>query len=171
MEYKFNEGEFLKKIEKYIDSTYVAHYTNQNGMQLLEFFDDEKIKAFCQLSASKYILRFGRKNGKDIKDLYKSIHYMLILMYKLEQEECRCSLVGCKDKKQHIHEIKGLGQAKDEIIGGAAGFSNTVFPICGVSPEEDRGYKHSGGVVFEGKHLLDSDPNSNCKSKLHRQIE
>jgi hypothetical protein len=158
MEYKFDEGDFLKKIEKYIDSTYVAHYTNQNGMQLLEFFDDEKIKDFCQISASKYILRFGRKNGKDIKDLYKSIHYMMILMYKLEQEEFRCSLVGCENKKQHIHEIQGPTENTCKVSeissvscvfgtrgcelnhgGGSGSSENFRYDNCG--------YKHPGGVV------------------------
>ena len=35
---------------------------------------------FCHANAIKYLLRFGKKNGKNEEDLYKAIHYIILLI-------------------------------------------------------------------------------------------
>ena len=37
-------------------------------------------KDFCQSNAIKYLARFGKKNGRNRKDLLKAIHYIVLLL-------------------------------------------------------------------------------------------
>jgi hypothetical protein len=37
-------------------------------------------KDFCQANAIKYLCRYGKKSGKNRKDLLKAIHYIVLLM-------------------------------------------------------------------------------------------
>ena len=37
-------------------------------------------KDFCQANAIKYLCRYGKKDGKNRKDLLKAIHYIILLM-------------------------------------------------------------------------------------------
>ena len=37
-------------------------------------------KDFCQANAIKYLCRFGKKDGRNRKDLLKAIHYIILLM-------------------------------------------------------------------------------------------
>ena len=37
-------------------------------------------------NALKYLLRYGKKDGKNKKDLLKAIHYIILMMYTLEEE-------------------------------------------------------------------------------------
>ncbi len=37
-------------------------------------------KDFCQANAIKYLARYGKKAGKNRKDLLKAIHYIILLM-------------------------------------------------------------------------------------------
>ena len=43
-------------------------------------------KDFCQANAIKYLARYGKKNGKNRKDLLKAIHYIVLLMSGEDQE-------------------------------------------------------------------------------------
>ena len=78
---KYNEQAILRKIEKYIESTYKQHYTSQDKLQAMDIFRSLKIdKNFCQANAIKYLLRYGKKDGHNDKDLYKAIHYIVLLL-------------------------------------------------------------------------------------------
>jgi len=37
-------------------------------------------KDFCQANAIKYLCRYGKKDGKNRKDLLKAIHYIVLLL-------------------------------------------------------------------------------------------
>ena len=37
-------------------------------------------KDFCQANAIKYLCRYGKKAGRNRKDLLKAIHYIVLLM-------------------------------------------------------------------------------------------
>jgi hypothetical protein len=80
-EYRYSEGKSLQEIVKYIDSTYNQHYVNKDKSQLLDLFTNEDNEAFCKVNASKYIARFGKKDGKNKKDLLKAAHYIVLLMH------------------------------------------------------------------------------------------
>ena len=43
-------------------------------------------KDFCQANAIKYLCRYGKKDGKNRKDLLKAIHYIVLLMSSEDQD-------------------------------------------------------------------------------------
>ena len=69
VEYKFKEDETLSDLKKYIDSTYSQHY-----------------EGFCVGNIMKYAMRFGKKDGKNPKDLFKIIHYAIIAYYVMNKK-------------------------------------------------------------------------------------
>jgi len=78
--YKFNEDIILEQLKTYIDSTYDAHYS-MNKIQSTEFiFDADHGEGFCLGNVIKYAQRYGKKDGKNEKDLLKIIHYTIILL-------------------------------------------------------------------------------------------
>ena len=92
---KYKEKDILKEIEKYILSTYEQHYSNEityekgkqkyskteNNIQAMDIFRALNIdKDFFHANALKYLLRYGKKNGHNDKDLYKAIHYIILLL-------------------------------------------------------------------------------------------
>lgn len=77
---KYNEVTILQDVEEYILSTYNQHYVSKNNTQLFDLFDDQaEIAGFCRINAMKYISRYGKKAGKNKKDLLKAIHYIILL--------------------------------------------------------------------------------------------
>ena len=88
IDYKYNEGNALAELSKYIDSTYDEHYS-KNKFQATEFIiDGGHGEGFCIGNILKYAQRYGKKNGKDRNDLLKVIHYGIIALYvdKLEKK-------------------------------------------------------------------------------------
>ena len=86
MKYKYNEDNALVELKQYIESTYGAHYS-KDKFQATEFIiDGGHGEGFCIGNILKYAQRYGKKNGKDRKDLLKVIHYGIIALYinKLE---------------------------------------------------------------------------------------
>jgi len=79
---KYNEDKIIKEISDYIKSTYTEHYsTTKDGFQVMDMLRHLGIdKDFCQANAIKYIARFGKKSGRNRKDLLKAIHYIILLM-------------------------------------------------------------------------------------------
>ena len=69
IEYKFNEGEILKEIQKYVDSTYEQHYAT-GKIQSTEFIlDTGHGLGFTIGNIIKYAQRYGKKDGFNKKDL------------------------------------------------------------------------------------------------------
>ena len=94
-----NEAEILKRVLEYIEGTYGQHYTMQDKnekqpTQLVDILHGMGIiEEFCIGNAIKYVARFGRKEGKNIKDLYKAMHYIVFLIHYsgiLEDEKPQC---------------------------------------------------------------------------------
>ena len=79
---KYGEDKIVKEIHDYIKSTYSEHYsTTKDGFQVQDMLRHLGIdKDFCQANAIKYLARYGKKNGKNRKDLLKAIHYVVLLM-------------------------------------------------------------------------------------------
>ena len=81
IDYKYNEDNTLKELEEYIDNTYSQHYSHKN-FQATEFvIDSGHGEGFCIGNIMKYAQRYGKKNGKDRKDLLKVIHYGIMALY------------------------------------------------------------------------------------------
>ena len=79
--FKYEEDAILKQAEDYIAKTYEMHYTSDKGnyqtLDLIESIGDAE--AFCRSNAIKYLSRFGKKDGKNRKDILKAIHYCTLL--------------------------------------------------------------------------------------------
>ena len=85
-EYKYNENKALVELEKYINSTYDEHYS-KNKFQATEFIiDSGHGEGFCIGNIMKYVQRYGKKNGKDRRDLLKVIHYGIIALHINDME-------------------------------------------------------------------------------------
>ena len=81
IDYKYNEDNILKELQEYIDNTYSQHYSHKN-FQATEFvIDSGHGEGFCIGNIMKYAQRYGKKNGKDRKDLLKVIHYGIMALY------------------------------------------------------------------------------------------
>ena len=79
--YKYNEDNILKELQEYIDNTYSQHYSHKN-FQATEFIiDSGHGEGFCIGNILKYGQRYGKKNGKDRKDLLKVIHNGIMSLY------------------------------------------------------------------------------------------
>ena len=80
VDYKYDEDKALRELKSYIDSTYDAHYS-KSKFQATEFIlDAGHGEGFCIGNILKYAQRYGKKNGKDKKDLLKVIHYAIIAL-------------------------------------------------------------------------------------------
>ena len=90
LNYKFSEDKALPELKEYIDSTYHQHY-NKNNFQATEFIIDcGHGEGFCIGNIMKYAQRYGKKNGYDERDLYKIIHYAIILIgQKIKEYELK----------------------------------------------------------------------------------
>ena len=79
--FKYEEDVILKQAEDYIAKTYELHYTGDKGkMQTLDLIESiGDAEAFCRSNAIKYLSRFGKKDGKNEKDILKAIHYCTLL--------------------------------------------------------------------------------------------
>jgi len=77
--WKYDEDKFLAEIETYLKGTYGEHYEGSNFMD--EVYEEGDIEAFCRQTSKKYITRYGKKEGYNKKDIMKSIHYLLFLLF------------------------------------------------------------------------------------------
>ena len=91
IDYKYNESTLLKELTEYIDSTYSEHYS-QNKFQTTEMIiDNGDGIGFTRGNIVKYAQRYGRKEGRNRKDIMKVLHYALIMLYvhDLETKESK----------------------------------------------------------------------------------
>ena len=81
IDYKYNELALLQELKEYIDGTYDEHYS-QSKFQTTEFIIDigDGI-GFTRGNIVKYVQRYGKKDGKNRKDLLKVLHYAMIMLY------------------------------------------------------------------------------------------
>ena len=89
IKYKFHEDHVLKMVKAYIDETYEEHYSKGNIQSTEVIFDAEHGEGFCIGNILKYAQRYGKKEGKNDLDLYKIIHYTVMLLGMKEEEEVR----------------------------------------------------------------------------------
>lgn len=79
--YKYNEDTLIEELKQYINSTYGEHYS-LNKFQATEFIiDSGHGEGFTAGNVLKYTQRYGKKNGKNRKDIMKILHYALMLLY------------------------------------------------------------------------------------------
>ena len=89
IDYRYNEDKLIEEIKRYIDSTYGQHYS-QNKFQATEFIiDGGHGEGFCIGNILKYAQRYGKKEGKNRKDLLKVLHYAIIMLHVHDLNEVK----------------------------------------------------------------------------------
>ena len=79
--YKYDEDKTLAELANYIDATYGQHYSIDK-FQATEFIiDGGHGEGFCIGNIMKYAQRYGKKDGRNRKDLLKILHYAIIMMH------------------------------------------------------------------------------------------
>ena len=80
VKWKYGEKRVLMDIEQYINSTYTQHYTNDaNNIQALDVYKARgTLTDTCIDNCIKYLMRYGKKDGYNTKDLMKAIHYLIL---------------------------------------------------------------------------------------------
>lgn len=82
MNYKYDEDINLQKVQQYIDSTYDQHYVGNGDIQTVDFWESlGSLETTARDTAIKYLARYGKKGGRNEKDLLKAIHYIILMMY------------------------------------------------------------------------------------------
>jgi len=81
MTYKYNEDKYLESIVNYVNGTYKEHYV-ANDIQVFDIWHSiGSLDTTARDTAIKYLIRYGKKQGKNRKDLLKAIHYIILMMY------------------------------------------------------------------------------------------
>jgi hypothetical protein len=89
IDYRYNEDKLIEEIKQYIDATYGQHYS-QNKFQATEFIiDGGHGEGFCIGNILKYAQRYGKKEGKNRKDLLKVLHYAIIMLHVHDLNEVK----------------------------------------------------------------------------------
>lgn len=86
-DYKFNEDKYLNEITQYVISTYNQHYAQSKYQATDTILDAGYGEGFCMGNIQKYWKRYGKKEGRNRKDLLKIIHYAIIQLYIHDQLE------------------------------------------------------------------------------------
>ena len=85
--YKYNEMTNINKLVKYIDSTYGQHYVGNGDIQTVDFWESlGSLETTSRDTAIKYLARYGKKGGRNEKDLLKALHYIILMMYAADKD-------------------------------------------------------------------------------------
>jgi len=80
--YKYNEDVNIAKFVDYINSTYGQHYVGDGDIQTVDFWQSlGSLESTARDTAIKYLARYGKKEGRNPKDLLKALHYVILMMY------------------------------------------------------------------------------------------
>ena len=88
IKYNYNEDVNMEKIQNYVNSTYNQHYVGNGQVQTIDFWLSlGSLETTARDTAIKYLARYGKKEGRNEKDLLKAIHYILLMMYAADAEK------------------------------------------------------------------------------------
>ena len=79
-DWRYGEGSVVDDLTSHMKSTYTSHYTNENDeVQTLDVFAHRGTLGSTSIdNAIKYLMRYGKKEGKNEKDLIKAMHYLVL---------------------------------------------------------------------------------------------
>jgi hypothetical protein len=87
IEFKYREDEIIAELYDYIASTYSGHYVGEKDkIQTFDVYDAlGSLATTSRDTAIKYLMRYGKKDGHNRKDLLKALHYTIILFHKTQE--------------------------------------------------------------------------------------
>lgn len=84
---KYLEEKYLEEINAYIKGTYSQHYAT-NEIQVIDIWLARGTLQTTAIDTSmKYLLRYGKKEGFNRKDLLKALHYIILTLYAQDLKE------------------------------------------------------------------------------------
>ena len=87
-EYRYNEDKFLAEVLEYIETTYAGHYVGKEEIQTTDVWHTlGSADTTTRDTAIKYLMRYGKKDGYNRKDLLKAIHYIVLLAHFTEEKQ------------------------------------------------------------------------------------
>jgi hypothetical protein len=87
--YNYKEDVSIEKIIEYVNSTYSQHYVSNNKqIQVIDVWESlGSLETTARDTAIKYLARYGKKDGRNEKDLLKAIHYIILMMYAASKDK------------------------------------------------------------------------------------
>jgi hypothetical protein len=86
--FKYNEENILNEICDYIKSTYSQHYVGKNNIQTIDVWESlGSVDTSTRDAALKYLMRYGKKDGYNKKDILKAIHFMILMWHFTQDKE------------------------------------------------------------------------------------
>ena len=87
-DYRYNEDKFLAEVLEYIETTYAGHYVGKEEIQTTDVWHTlGSADTTTRDTAIKYLMRYGKKDGHNRKDLLKAIHYIVLLAHFTEEKQ------------------------------------------------------------------------------------
>ena len=88
IDYKYHEDKAIAALQEYVDGTYGQHYVGDGDVQTVDFWRSlGSLETTSRDTAIKYLARYGKKGGKNRKDILKTMHYCILMLYALDLEE------------------------------------------------------------------------------------
>ena len=83
LDYKYSEDKILSALKDRIDASYHAHYSlDDTDLQTFDiWFALGGVTETARNIAFKYLWRYGQKNGSDPEDLFKAMHFIMLMLY------------------------------------------------------------------------------------------
>lgn len=79
-DYKYSEDTFLMELSTHIKGTYKGHYSG--GIQTVEYvMSNASTLDYLSGNVLKYVLRYGKKGGYNKEDLYKAVHFLMMMAH------------------------------------------------------------------------------------------
>lgn len=80
--WQFEEPRVLKELEEHLKGTYGEHYVGVDDLQTAHVFESlGTMGTTARDNAIKYLMRYGRKDGYNKKDLLKAMHMISWMIY------------------------------------------------------------------------------------------
>ena len=83
-----NEDKILDDVREYIANTYSAHYANDKNIQVTDIWESMGMaKEAYRTNMVKYIIRAGNKEDQERKDIMKIIHYAILYLNEMDDNQ------------------------------------------------------------------------------------
>ena len=116
IKYKFNEPDLVQEIKDYIDATYAEHYA-QGRIQTTEFIQSNGGGIeFTRGNIIKYAQRYGKKDGRNRKDILKVLHYAIIMLHTHDIETQQENLDNEDQSRDYKHSEEFFNNQHEHII-------------------------------------------------------
>lgn len=92
--FKRDEDYYLEQAKKHIEKTYEGHYVNDHNIQAVDLWEAQgSLLTTARDTAEKYLMRFGKKNGENLEDLYKAIHFIIMMIHVVDKRRATTTII------------------------------------------------------------------------------